>query len=158
MDKFEQLCHLSGRLLGSRTWLYLDVDVGSAPKFLKNINEPWDALTGEAGAEPRSGIKLSNLIKRAFGNEPRAIGSALERVIMKHHHLPVFGVLYIDLHHGGTALESHNDSRHRVLRCNARGSTMGADNEGIFFNELVERDHQGCSDGNSENEPLDKPR
>src|SRR5213594_3636366 len=105
--------------------LRLELDVHGKRHRSQDLGEGRHPLTREGGPEPASRIQPADLGQGERRERAGAVGGALERRVVEHHHLTVARELYVELDHVGTELDGAAERRHGVLGMRATGPTVG---------------------------------
>jgi len=110
--------------------LDLDVQAGATTIPLQHLVQRGDARASVGLAKPGARIEPPELVERPCADRARAIGGAIQRIIMDHHQVSVVAQMHIQLDVLRTHLKRQVIGRQGVLRRIGGGSPMGYGHKG----------------------------
>jgi hypothetical protein len=110
--------------LDARVGLELDVEHPAAREQAENLFERRDLVVGERRAEPRPGVEARDDRKVGFPYTPRAVGGAIERLIVKDDRDLVPRQLDVELDHVGAEVERLHEGNAGIFGRDSRCSAM----------------------------------
>ena len=121
---------------------FLDLDhqpEPDLPRVVQRFDERRHALAGEGRPEPRPGVEAVDLGQGQARDEARAVGGAVEEIVMHQHQLTVGGEHDVDLGRGAAGIAGRGQRGERVLRAPNRIAAVTADmDEAVLGGEQAE--------------------